>query len=301
MAEKERKGYFGDWGGSYVPETLMAPLEELTRSYDRLRGRRAFQRELADLLANYAGRPTALYHARRLSDSLGGARIYLKREDLLHTGAHKLNNALGQALLARDAWASGASSPRPARVSTASPRRPPRRSSAWIARSTWARRTCAASGPNVFRMRLLGAEVVGVDSGTPHAQGRHQRGHARLGDERPRHPLHPRLGAGPAPVPAHGAGLPAVIGARGRAQSSRSRPAACPTSPIACVGGGSATRSGSFTPFSTTRTVRLIGVEAGGSGDRLGRARRSLPRRQSRECSTARAPTCSRTTTARSP
>src|SRR5579862_671772 len=93
-------GHFGPYGGRYVPEVLMAPLEELERAYAEARADPAFQNELKDLLANYAGRPTPLYHAKRLSE-MHGAKIYIKREDLLHTGAHKINNCLGQALLAR--------------------------------------------------------------------------------------------------------------------------------------------------------------------------------------------------------
>ncbi len=98
---ESRPGRFGIYGGRYVPETLMAALLELEHEYERAKADAAFQAELADLLHNYAGRPTPLYFAKRLSEELGGAKIYLKREDLLHTGAHKINNALGQALLAK--------------------------------------------------------------------------------------------------------------------------------------------------------------------------------------------------------
>ena len=99
--QPDSKGHFGPYGGRYVPEVLMAPLEQLEQAYLEARLDPAFQAELKDLLANYAGRPTPLYHAKRLSESSGGAKIYIKREDLLHTGAHKINNCLGQALLAR--------------------------------------------------------------------------------------------------------------------------------------------------------------------------------------------------------
>ena len=99
---EQRPGYFGPYGGRFVPETLMAPLDELARAYDRVTKKRRFQRRLTELLTHYAGRPTPLYLAERLSEHLGGVRIYLKREDLLHTGAHKINNAIGQALLARE-------------------------------------------------------------------------------------------------------------------------------------------------------------------------------------------------------
>ncbi|MBV8728514.1 MAG: pyridoxal-phosphate dependent enzyme, partial [Acidobacteriia bacterium] len=100
-AQPDRSGHFGPYGGRFVPEVLMAPIEELERAYLEAREDPAFQAELSELLHQYAGRPTPLYYARRLSESLCGARIYLKREDLLHTGAHKINNCLGQALLAR--------------------------------------------------------------------------------------------------------------------------------------------------------------------------------------------------------
>ena len=100
-SEPDAGGHFGVYGGRYVPEVLMSPLEELEIAYAQARKDPAFQAELSDLLRNYAGRPTPLYFARRLSETLGGARLYFKREDLLHTGAHKINNALGQALLAR--------------------------------------------------------------------------------------------------------------------------------------------------------------------------------------------------------
>src|SRR5947209_12422562 len=101
ISQPDQGGHFGPYGGRYVPEVLMAPIEELERAYLEARDDPAFQAELADLLRNYAGRPTPLYYAKRLSEALGGARIYLKREDLLHTGAHKINNCLGQGLLAR--------------------------------------------------------------------------------------------------------------------------------------------------------------------------------------------------------
>src|SRR5271169_6638761 len=100
-SQPDATGHFGPYGGRYVPEVLMAPIEELEAAYLTARDDPAFQAELADLLHNYAGRPTPLYFAKRLTETLGGARIWLKREDLLHTGAHKINNSLGQALLAR--------------------------------------------------------------------------------------------------------------------------------------------------------------------------------------------------------
>src|ERR1700722_17098989 len=100
-SQPDAGGHFGPYGGRYVPEVLMSPLEELQRTYEEAKQDPSFQSELDDLLKNYAGRPTPLYYARRLSEGLRGAKIYIKREDLLHTGAHKINNCLGQALLAR--------------------------------------------------------------------------------------------------------------------------------------------------------------------------------------------------------
>src|SRR5205085_5399767 len=100
-SQPDLKGHFGPYGGRYVPEVLMAPLEELESAYREARLDPAFQAELSELLSTYAGRPTPLYYARRLSDNLGGARLYIKREDFLHTGAHKINNSLAQPLLAR--------------------------------------------------------------------------------------------------------------------------------------------------------------------------------------------------------
>src|SRR5258706_5486947 len=165
QSKQRTPGRFGPFGGRYVPETLMAALEELERAYAQAKVDRAFQRELADLLRNYAGRPTRLFFARRLTQQLGGARIYLKREDLLHTGAHKINNCLGQALLARRMGK------RRIIAETGAGQH-------GVASAT----VCALMGMecvvymgsedmrrqelNVFRMRLLGAEVVGVANGS---------------------------------------------------------------------------------------------------------------------------------------
>ena len=195
-------GRFGPYGGRYVPETLMVPLFELERAYELAKADPAFQAEFHGLLKNFAGRPTPLQFAAGLTKKLGGPRIYLKREDLLHTGAHKINNAIGQGLLA---------------VKTGKPR---------IIAETGAGQHGVASATvgahlglacvvymgtedmarqalNVARMRMLGAEVIGVESGTD-AKGRHQRGDARLGDERAIVALSARLSAGCPPVPDHG-------------------------------------------------------------------------------------------------
>jgi tryptophan synthase beta chain len=143
VRDPDARGYYGRFGGRFVPETLVAPVEALEAAYKEARQDPAFRAELARLLRDFVGRPTPLYEARRLSAALGGARIFLKREDLTHTGAHKINNALGQALLARR-MGKRASSPRPARGSTASRRPRPARCSASSATSTWAPRTWSA-------------------------------------------------------------------------------------------------------------------------------------------------------------
>src|SRR5690242_21499470 len=165
LKTKPLAGRFGPYGGRYVPETLMAALEELEREYEKARRDKKFRAEFERLLKEYAGRPTALFHARRLSKELGGAKIYLKREDLLHTGAHKINNCLGQALLARRMGKKRIIAETGA-------------GQHGVASAT----VCALFGLecivymgeedmrrqrlNVFRMRLLGAKVVGVNSGS---------------------------------------------------------------------------------------------------------------------------------------
>jgi tryptophan synthase beta chain len=165
VPSESRPGRFGVYGGRYVPETLMAALVELEREYDLAKADAAFQAELADLLKNYAGRPTPLYLCKRLTEQLGGAKIYLKREDLLHTGAHKINNALGQGLLARRMGKKRVIAETGA-------------GQHGVATAT----VCALLGLecvvymgdvdmarqelNVLRMRLLGAEVRGVSSGS---------------------------------------------------------------------------------------------------------------------------------------
>jgi len=165
VPERKRRGYFGEYGGRFAPETLMAPLDELDRAFARFRRDRRFRAELDELLRNYAGRPTPLTFADRLSERLGGARIALKREDLLHTGAHKLNNALGQILLAkrmgknRVVAETGAGQHGVATAAAAA--------KLGVACRVYMGVTdMARQAPNVSRMRLLGAEVVGVDSGS---------------------------------------------------------------------------------------------------------------------------------------
>ena len=189
----DRKGHFGVFGGRYVAETIMPALTELEAAYRASRKDKAFREEFHYYLRQYSGRETPLYLAKNLTEKLGGAKIYLKREDLNHTGSHKINNTLGQALLARRMGKRRRHRRDRAPASTAWPRPPWRRSSGWSAGSSWARRTSAARRPTCFRMKILGAEVGACHRRDGYPQGRHERGHAPLGDPGPRHLLHHRL------------------------------------------------------------------------------------------------------------
>src|SRR5438128_597379 len=260
-------GRFGVYGGRYVPETLMAALEELEREYERARRDHGFQRRLDELLRQYAGRPTPLFFARRLTEKLGGPKIYLKREDLLHTGAHKINNCLGQALLVermgkhRVIAETGAGQHG---VATAT--------------------VCALFGfecvvymgtedmrrqeLNVFRMRLLGAEVRPVDSGSRTLKDAiNEAMRDWVTNVRTTHYL---LGSvlGAHPYPTMVRDFHKVIGRETRRQILRAE-GKLPNAIIACVGGGS-NSIGIFHDFLKDKKVQLIGVEAGGRGDRLG-------------------------------
>src|SRR5512142_2983668 len=260
-------GRFGPYGGRYVPETLVAALEELETAYQRAQRDRAFQRELERLLKLYAGRPTPLFPARRLTQKLGGARIYLKREDLLHTGAHKINNCLGQGLLVermgkhRVIAETGAGQHG---VATAT--------------------VCALFGfqcvvymgtedmrrqeLNVFRMRLLGAEVRGVESGSRTLKDAiNEAMRDWVTNVRTTHYL---LGSvlGAHPYPTMVRDFQSVIGREARAQILKAE-GRLPAAIIACVGGGS-NAIGIFHEFIKDKRVKLIGVEAGGRGEKLG-------------------------------
>ena len=262
-----RAGRFGVYGGRYVPETLMAALEELEQAYAAADADAAFHAELDDLLHHYCGRPTPLYFARRISEQLGGAKIYLKREDLLHTGAHKINNALGQGLLAR-------------RMDKQRIIAETGAGQHGVATAT----VCALLGMecvvymgeedmrrqelNVFRMRLLGAEVRGVGAGS-----------ATLKDainEAMRdwvtnvrstyYVLGSALGAHPYPTMVRN--FHRVIGKEARAQMLEQE-GKLPSAIVACVGGGS-NAIGAFYEFLGDKNVHLVGVEAGGRGSALG-------------------------------
>jgi tryptophan synthase beta chain len=271
-------GRFGPWGGRYVPETLMAALEELEREYERAKKDPRFKARLNELLKNYAGRPTPLFYARRLSEQLGGAEIYLKREDLLHTGAHKINNCIGQALL----------------VERMGKRRVVAETGAGqhgVATAT----VCALLGfecvvymgtedmrrqeLNVFRMRLLGAEVRGVDSGSCTLKDAiNEAMRDWVTNVRTTHYL---LGSvlGAHPYPTMVRDFHKVIGRETRAQIMKAE-GKLPAMIIACVGGGS-NAIGIFHEFIGDKKVKLVGVEAGGRsanlGDHAARFRGGLP------------------------
>jgi tryptophan synthase beta chain len=263
----DARGHFGPYGGRYVPETLMAPLEELERAYLEARIDPQFQDELRALLRDYAGRPTPLYLARRLTASLGGARIYFKREDLLHTGAHKINNCLGQILLARRMGKrriiaeTGAGQHGVATATVA---------------ALFGMECVVYMGEedmerqrlNVFRMRLLGAHVVGVQGGSrtlKDAISEAMRDWVTNVAET-YYLLGSALGAHPYPMMVRD--FQSIIGEETHRQilELEGRP---PDAIFACVGGGS-NAIGIFHRFLADNGVRLIGVEAGGRGPGLG-------------------------------
>ncbi|HVU18639.1 MAG TPA: tryptophan synthase subunit beta [Candidatus Didemnitutus sp.] len=267
FTQPDSSGHFGPYGGVFVPETLMTALQELGAAYEVARKDPAFQAELRQMLQEYAGRPTELYFAERLTRHCGGAKIYFKREDLLHTGAHKINNALGQALLARRMGKKRVIAETGAGqhgVATAA--------------------VCAKFGfdctvymgavdmerqaLNVFRMRLMGAKVVGVEAGqktlkeaineamrdwVTHVRSTH-------------YILGSALGAHPYPMMVRD--FHRVIGLELREQILK-REGRLPDEIIACVGGGS-NAIGVFFEFLDDPSVRLIGVEAGGRGIKRG-------------------------------
>ena len=261
--DPDARGYFGSYGGRFVPETLVAPVEALEREYLNARDDPAFRDEFARLLATYVGRPTPLYEARRLSESLGGARIFLKREDLAHTGAHKINNALGQALLAvrmgkRRVVAETGAGQHGVATATA----------------------CALLGLecdvymgaedmerqalNVFRMHLLGASVTRVDAGSRTLKDAiNEAMRDWVTNVRDTYYL---LGSvlGPHPYPLMVREFQSVIGREARHQFELAV-GRLPDVVVACVGGGS-NALGIFDGFVDDPGVRLVGVEAGGEG-----------------------------------
>ena len=264
----DARGYFGPYGGRYVPETLMAPLVELAAAYDRARASRRFRLRLDALLADFAGRPTPLYYAERLSRGLGGARIFLKREDLLHTGAHKLNNALGQALLTeamgkrRVIAETGAGQHGVATATAAS-------LLGLSATIYMGEEDMRRQRLNVDRMRLLGATVVPVDAGSKTLKDAiNEALRDWVTNVRTSHYI---LGSvlGPDPFPRMVRDFHRVIGEEARRQLKKQTGRPRPDLAIASVGGGS-NAIGLFSAFLDEPAVRLIGVEAGGRGDALG-------------------------------
>lgn len=264
--EPNEKGYWGEYGGRFVPETLVAPLDELTAAYFAIREDAEFLAEYHDLLKNYVGRPSPLYFAKRLTEQLGGAKIYLKREDLNHTGAHKINNCIGQILLARKMGKNRIIAETGA-------------GQHGVATAT----VCALFGlecviymgtedmrrqeVNVFRMRLLGAEVRGVDSGSCTLKDAINEALrdwvTNVAD------TYYLLGSalGPHPYPLMVRDFQSIIGREAREQIME-KEGRLPDVLVACVGGGS-NAIGLFHSF-LNDDVRMIGVEAGGRGSTLG-------------------------------
>ncbi|MQC25287.1 MAG: tryptophan synthase subunit beta [Chloroflexi bacterium] len=259
----DERGYFGAYGGRFVPETLIPALDELLAAYESARVDPAFQAQLANLQATYVGRPTPLTHARRLSQQLGGAQIYLKREDLAHTGAHKINNAIGQALLAqrmgkhRIIAETGAGQHGVAAATAAA-------LLGLDCHVYMGTVDMARQQPNVYRMQLLGAEVLPVAAGSKTLKDAIN---AAIRDWVTNvHSTHYMLGSalGPHPYPRMVRDFQSIIGVEARRQileAAGRLPDLC----IACVGGGS-NAIGLFHAFRDDADVDLIGVEAGGSG-----------------------------------
>lgn len=266
ISQPDERGHWGPYGGRFVPETLVAPLEELTAAYLVARDDNEFQTEFRALLADYSGRPTPLFHAKRLTEHAGGAQIYLKREDLSHTGSHKINNALGQILLARRMGKQRVIAETGA-------------GQHGVATAT----VCALFGLdcvvymgaddmrrqalNVFRMELLGAQVREVNAGSRTLKDAINEALrdwvTNVSD------TYYLLGSalGPHPYPVMVREFQSVIGREARAQIL-SQTERLPHLLIACVGGGS-NSIGLFYPFLSDK-VRMIGVEAGGRGSELG-------------------------------
>ena len=264
----DENGRFGEFGGRYVPETLMAAVQELDEAYRAVRGERAFWEELAAVLRDYVGRPSPLYHAARLSERCGGARIYLKREDLNHTGAHKINNTVGQVLLAkrlgkRRIIAETGAGQHGVATATA---------------AAWAGLECVVymgaedmrrQELNVFRMELLGAKVMSVETGQKtlkDAINAAMRDWMGSSDH-----THYAIGSvmGPHPYPRMVRDFQSIVGRETRAQIVEAT-GRLPDAVVACVGGGS-NAAGIFVGFLDDESVKLIGVEAAGEDLKEGR------------------------------
>lgn len=262
-----QNGRYGEFGGTFVPEILMAPITALTAQWERCQLDARFQHELATLLMNYAGRPTPLTEVKRFAQLIQGPRIFLKREDLLHTGAHKLNNALGQCLLAKYMQKSRVIAETGAGqhgVATAA-------ACAHLDLDCviyMGEKDMQRQAPNVARMRLLGAQVRAINVGSATLK---EAVNAALRDwSESFADTHYCLGSalGPHPFPEMVATFQAVIG-KETEQQCRQQFAALPNLVLACVGGGS-NAIGIFSAFLDAEQVHLIGVEAGGHGQQLG-------------------------------
>lgn len=263
----DEKGHFGQYGGRFVAETLMHALDELQETYARLKLDPEFQHEFDQDLAHYVGRPSPLYFAKRLTEEVGGAQIYLKREDLNHTGAHKVNNTIGQALLAkymgkqRVIAETGAGQHGVATATVAA--RFGMQCQVYMGAEDIARQTL-----NVYRMKLLGAEVISVESGSrtlKDAMNEAMRDWATNVED-----TYYIIGtvAGPHPYPMLVRDFQAVIGREAKQQCLK-QTGKLPDALVACVGGGS-NAIGLFHPFIEDPSVRMIGVEAGGDGIETG-------------------------------
>lgn len=263
----DKKGHFGVFGGRYVAETLMPALIEIEKAYHRAVRDRDFQSQFRSYLQEYAGRETPLYFAGNLTEKLGGARVYLKREDLNHTGAHKINNTLGQALLARRMGKkrviaeTGAGQHGVATATVAA-------LFGMACQVFMGAEDIRRQAPNVFRMKMLGAEVIPVTSGTATLKNamneamRHWVAHVRdtfyvIGTT-----------AGPHPYPVMVRDFQSVIGREAKKQILK-KEGRLPDFLVACVGGGS-NAMGLFYPFRNDQAVAMIGVEAGGKGIETG-------------------------------
>ena len=283
----DQRGRFGDYGGRFVPETLMAALEELETAYREATADAAFKQKLSSLLKQYAGRPTPLYHAANLTRQWGGAQVYLKREDLAHTGAHKINNALGQGLLAQ-------------RMGKGRIIAETGAGQHGVAAAT----VCAMLGlecvvymgeedmrrqaPNVYRMRLLGAEVTPVTSGTRTLKDAiNETIRDWVTNVESTHYL---LGSvvGPHPYPMMVRDFQSVIGQEAREQLLEAT-GRLPDYAVACVGGGS-NAIGLFYAFVADEGVRLIGVEAAGEGIESGKHAATLVGGRRYSCGSRRLP-----------
>jgi len=264
----DRQGHFGPYGGRYVPETLMHPLEELEKEYLRAHADAGFQRELAYYLAEFCGRPTPLYFAERLTRELGGAKVYLKREDLLHTGAHKINNCIGQVLLARRMGKT--------RVIAETGAGQHGVATATVAAMFGLQCVvymgavdCERQALNVFRMKMLGAEVVSVKAGQQTLkEAINEAMRDWVTNLRTTHYI---LGTayGAHPYPMMVRNFQRVIGDEARRQVLE-KEGRLPDVLIACVGGGS-NSIGLFYPFLEDAAVKMVGVEAGGEGIAAGK------------------------------